>query len=143
MTCLFDLPASLGLAQRARRSGHSTLEVTVGTQHPEGNWLMIDDRVLSSATVADTRSLRRRGLLGQRDCDGALVLPGTGSVHTMGMSMPIDVLFCDRSGDVVAMYTLPPWRITRPRWRISMAVETAAGEFERWGIAIGDRITLA
>ena len=112
-------------------------------QHPDGHWLMIDDRVIASALVASTRSERRRGLLGRTSFSGALVLPRTGSVHTVGMRMPIDVLFCDRSAAVIAIDTLEPWRITRPRWGVSMAIEAEAGQFDRWGIVVGDRITLA
>ncbi len=115
----------------------------MGGQHPDGHWLMIDDRVIASAFIASTWSERRQGLLGRTSFAGALVLPRTGSVHTVGMRMPIDVLFCDRSGAVIAIDTLKPWRITRPRWGVSMAVEAEAGQFDRWGILVGDRITLA
>jgi hypothetical protein len=40
-------------------------------------WLLSDGTVIASAEVADTRSARRKGLLGRTGVDGAFVLPPT------------------------------------------------------------------
>lgn len=57
-------------------------------------WLLRDDKVLASLEVADSRSARRRGLLGRDGFEGVLLFEGTRSVHSVGMRFPIDVAFC-------------------------------------------------
>ena len=67
-------------------------------------WLLRDDKVLASLEVADSRSARRRGLLGRDGFEGVLLFEGTRSVHSVGMRFPIDVAFCgpDLGADDVA-----------------------------------------
>ena len=59
----------------------------------------------------------REGCSGATGYEGALVLPRTRSVHTVGMRFPIDVAFCDKDMVVVGVTRLPPWRISLPRRR--------------------------
>jgi len=106
------------------------------------NWLLRDGDVLAGAEVADGLTARSRGLLGRRGFEGALVLPRTRAVHTVGMRFPIDVAFCDKDMVVVGMTRLRPWRVSLPRRRGRSVVEAEAGAFERWGLRIGDRLEL-
>ncbi len=101
-------------------------------------WLVRDDDVLAVAEVPDTRRRRTRGLVGRNDVEGALVLRPCRQVHTFGMRFPIDVAFCDRSGFVLHLCTLPPRRVSRPVWRSSFVIEARAGSFERWKLRPGD-----
>ena len=79
-------------------------------------WLLRDGDVLAAAEVADGLAGRARGLLGRDGYDGAMVLPRTRSVHTIGMRFPIDVAFCDRDLVVLDVTTrVPPLRMTVPR----------------------------
>jgi uncharacterized membrane protein (UPF0127 family) len=103
-------------------------------------WLCADERVLASAEVASTRAARRRGLLGRDSLDGALVLPRTRAVHTIGMRFAIDVAYLDGSGVVLAVRSMQRWRVGIPRWRARMVVEAEGGAFERWGVSVGDRL---
>jgi uncharacterized protein len=105
-------------------------------------WLLRDGDVLAGAEVADTFAARSRGLLGRKEYEGALVLPRTRSVHTVGMRFPIDVAFCDKDMVIVGMTQLPPWRISLPRRGGRSVVEAEAGAFERWGLRVGDRLEL-
>ncbi len=66
-------------------------------------WLLRDGDVLAAAEVLEGFGGRARGLLGRTGYDGAMVLPGTRSVHTIGMRFAIDVAFCDR--DLVVLDT--------------------------------------
>ena len=60
-------------------------------------WLLRDGEVLAIARGGgDTRSARRKGLLGRDGIDGALLLVPARSVHTIGMRFPLDVAWCDR-----------------------------------------------
>jgi len=103
--------------------------------------LVLRGRTLAWAEVAASRSARRRGLLGADAVAGVLVLRAR-SVHTIGMRIPIDVALCGTDGRVAEVLTLPPARVTRPRWRAPIAVEAAAGSFRTWGVGRGDRLEL-
>lgn len=113
-----------------------------GEARIEGMWLLRGDEVLANAEVAATFLARARGLLGRSSYEGVLVLPGTHSVHTMGMRFPIDVAFLDRDLVVVDSVSLVPWRMARPRVRCSSVLEAQAGAFERWRLKPGDQLEL-
>jgi uncharacterized protein len=106
------------------------------------NWLLRDGDVLAAAEVAEGFAQRSRGLLGRTSYEGAMVLPRTRSVHTMGMKFPIDVAFCDKDLVVVGVTMLPPWRMSMPRRGGRSVIEARAGAFERWGLRRGDRLEL-
>ena len=80
---------------------------------------------------------RARGLLGRDGLDGALWLPRTRAVHTLGMRFAIDVAYCDAEGKVLEIVTMRPWRLGRPRLRARSVVEAEAGSLQRWGVAAG------
>jgi uncharacterized membrane protein (UPF0127 family) len=86
-----------------------------------------------------------KGLLGRASLpsgEGILLRPA-GSVHTFFMRFPIDVVFVDRELEVVGIEpALPPWRLAGRRGAKAV-VELAAGECERRGLAVGDRLALA
>ena len=100
-------------------------------------WLTAGDRVFASLEVASSARRRARGLLGRDGIDGALWLPRTRAVHTLGMRFSIDVAYCDAAGEVLEIVTMRPWRLGRPRLRARIVVEAEAGSLERWGISVG------
>lgn len=106
------------------------------------SWLLRDGDVLATAEVAEGFTQRSKGLLGRTSFEGAMVLPRTRSVHTMGMKFPIDVAFCDKDMVVVGVTTLPPWRMSIPRRGGRSVIEAEAGAFERWGLRRGDQLEL-
>ena len=95
--------------------------------------------------MADKPWSRMRGLLGRDGLaqgEGLLIKP-CGSVHTFFMGFPIDVVFLDRELSVVAVRPeVPPWRTAGTRGA-KVALELAAGEAARLGIAPGMRLRLA
>lgn len=97
---------------------------------------------MATAEVAEGFTQRSKGLLGRTSFEGAMVLPRTRSVHTMGMKFPIDVAFCDKDMVVVGVTTLPPWRMSIPRRGGRSVIEAEAGAFERWGLRRGDQLEL-
>jgi hypothetical protein len=105
-------------------------------------WLLRDGTVLATTEVADSYTKRMRGLVGRSRFDGALLLPRTKAVHTLGMRFPIDVAFLDRDLKVLDTVHLPPWRVTLPRWRARCVIEAEGGAFERWGLCTGDELEL-
>jgi uncharacterized membrane protein (UPF0127 family) len=103
-------------------------------------WLLRDGEVLASLEVADTRSARRKGLLGRDSIDGALLLVPARSVHTIGMRFPIDVAWLD--GDLVVLRTtcMRRHRLGRPVLRARSVLEADAGAFARWNLVVGDQL---
>lgn len=78
-------------------------------RNPERGWVLAE-----RARVADSVWSRAVGLLGQGDAGGGLVIEPCSSIHTWFMRFPIDVVFLDPQGVVLAVYAaLGPWRITR------------------------------
>lgn len=97
--------------------------------------------VLGPVEVASAPIEVLRGLLGRHGVEGALLLPGCSSVHTLGMRFAIDVAFLDRRGRVVSLVTpMRPWRVGRARWRAREVLEAEAGTFALWGLAVGDML---
>ncbi len=75
-------------------------------------WLMRGGDVLATAEIASTRAERRRGLIGRTSVDGAFVLRPCRNVHTFGMCVAIDAIFCDRNGGVLRVVTMQPRRVS-------------------------------
>ncbi len=105
-----------------------------------------DGRVVCEHLLVAARPLRRmRGLLGRSSLpagEGILLRPA-GSVHTFFMRFPIDVVFLDREQVVVGIEpALAPWKTSGRRGAKSV-VELAAGECERRGVQVGDRLVAA
>jgi uncharacterized protein len=106
-------------------------------------WLVTDTgKVLASAEVASSRADRRRGLLGRDHIEGAFVLTPCRWVHTIGMRIPIDVVFLDADGTVIKMLQMHRHRVGAPVWSARMVVEAEAGALGRWELHMGDRLEL-
>ena len=100
--------------------------------------------ICSDCRVADRVLPRLKGLLGRRGLapgEGLLIVPA-GSIHTLFMRFPIDVVFLDRELCVLRIVpALRPWRLTAARGARS-ALELAAGEAASRGLRPGVRLTL-
>lgn len=105
-------------------------------------WLITEAHVLASAEVAESRSARRRGLLGRDGIDGAFVLVPCRWVHSIGMRFPLDVAFVDADGKVLKVVRMPRYRLGRPVPAARWVIEAEAGAFERWGLIVGDVVEL-
>lgn len=101
-------------------------------------WLVTQGRVLASATVAETRAQRRRGMLGQRQPEFALVLANCRWVHTIGMQCELDIAYLDDESRIVKLQRLRPMRLPLPVLAARKVVEARAGSFDRWGVRVGD-----
>lgn len=103
---------------------------------PEGR--VVCDR----CELADGFISRGRGLLGRKELrsgQGMLIRP-TWSVHTWFMRFAIDVVFLDADLTVLKLaQRLRPWRAAA-RWRAHQALELPAGECQRLGLQVGDRL---
>ena len=102
--------------------------------------LMVEDRVVASVEVAATRRARRRGLLGRQGIEGAMLLSGARSVHTVGMRFAIDVAHLDSEMRVLTVATMKPGRIGRFPRRARHVLEAEAGSLQQFGVNPGVRI---
>ena len=98
--------------------------------------------VCENCEVADTPLRRMRGLLGRSGLEpgqGMLFRPA-GSIHTMFMRFPLDVLFCDLDLVVLGVeHDLKPWR-TAGRKGAKVVVELPVGG--AGNVEPGDRLFL-
>src|SRR5262245_41832968 len=101
--------------------------------------------VCERCAVADKPLTRMKGLLGRDGLDSGegLLLRPASSVHTYFMRFPIDVVFLDDALVVVGISdSVDPWRASS-RQGAKAVLELPAGESERRGLAVGDRLELA
>lgn len=99
-------------------------------------------RLRMQVHVCESRIERGRGLLlrPKPDVHTAFLLRNCRSIHTLGMSYPLDVLFCDASGRILKIVTgLRPCRIAHEQ-RARQVWELCAGAAEHWGWQVGDAI---
>jgi uncharacterized protein len=103
------------------------------------------EAVCEQCGIAETSLTRLKGLLGRarlRPDEGLLIRP-TFAIHTCFMRFPIDAVFLDRHLVVVGLERgLRPWRVAGRRGAKAV-LELAAGETQRRGVQIGDRLRLA
>lgn len=92
--------------------------------------------------VAASYRARTRGLLGRDGIEGVMLLTPAGSVHTFGMRFPIDVAYLSRDMRVLAVRTMSPHRLGRPRPTARHVLESAAGAMARWGLRAGVRVRI-
>ena len=88
---------------------------------------------------------RLRGLIGTpplQSGQGLLLRPCSG-IHTWFMGYPIDALFLDAEGRVVAaLGPLRPWRMSGIYPKAEAVLEVMAGTLEATGTQVGDSVEL-
>ncbi|WP_206320097.1 DUF192 domain-containing protein [Streptomyces zingiberis] len=89
--------------------------------------------------IAASLRARTRGLLGRDGIEGAILLTPANSVHTFRMGFPIDVAYLSWDLRVLAVRTMRPGRMGRPRFRARHVLEAEAGAMARWGLRRGSR----
>lgn len=90
--------------------------------------------------IAASYRARARGLLGRDGIEGALLLTPASGVHTFRMRFAIDVAYLSRDFTVLAVRTMRPGRLGRPRFRARHVLEAEAGAMARWGLRPGLRL---
>jgi uncharacterized protein len=101
--------------------------------------------VCERCVVADRAHRRMRGLMGRRRLNSGqgMVIRPAFAIHTHFMRFPIDAVFLDSDQVVIAIEKeLRPWRTASCRGAREV-VELAAGECDRRGLEVGDRVAWA
>ena len=102
-------------------------------------WLLRDGEVVCALEMAENPA-ERSALRGRRSCTGALHVQGARSVHTAGMTFPVDVAFLSSDLTVLQVARLKPWRFALGGRGARSVVTTEAGALERWGVQVGDQL---
>jgi len=103
-----------------------------------------DGQVLwSEVQMAASFLDRLQGLLGKAGLSGqqGLLLTACGSVHTVGMRFPIDVIFLDAELKILACHPGVSALRMKSCWGARTTLEVAAGGVERHGVGPGQRLT--
>lgn len=98
----------------------------------------------SQVKRADSFWTRLRGLLGRSlaEGEGLFITPCT-SVHTFGMSYPIDVVFVDEAGKALTLiHRMKPWRVGPWVKEAAGALELPAGTLEKHGLREGEKVEI-
>ena len=101
----------------------------------------------TSLRAANTHLTRLVGLMGKKADDfptghGLWITPCRG-VHTMGMRIPIDVIYLDADNAVVHLERgLKPWRMAPVMLRAASVLELPQGVIASTGTQLGDKIEI-
>ncbi len=101
-------------------------------------------RLVARMKVAETFWSRFTGLLGYSlgDDEGLYIKPCS-SVHTFGMSYPIDVVFLDPTGKALSLYHgLKPWCLTRWIRGACGVLELPEGTIRKSGLREGQTVEI-
>ena len=93
--------------------------------------------------VATSFRSRAQGLIGTRSLEfnTGVWFPKTNWIHTFFMSIPIDVIYLDKSMKVQKLDSnLKPWRLPAPVFKAHSVVELAAGFIENNNVQLGDTL---
>jgi uncharacterized membrane protein (UPF0127 family) len=104
------------------------------------------DVVANNVYLARTFWQRLCGLLAlpRLESGSGLWLEPCASVHTLGLSYPIDVVFVDGTGRIGRIaHAVAPWRVALAPVRCCAVLEIPAGAASEQGLAAGNKLRLA
>ena len=102
---------------------------------------IIATRVQPAATWLE----RAVGLLMRRDVrpDEGLWIERCSAIHTLGMRVPIDVIFLDNARRVLRLHPwVPRWRWALVCWKAKSVIELGGGALQEMDLLPGDRLEL-
>jgi uncharacterized membrane protein (UPF0127 family) len=102
-------------------------------------------RLVAVAEMAETPWRRTVGLLGRDGLPAgeAMVLDPCRSIHTWFMRFPIDVLFLDATGEIVAARErVRPFGYASGTRRARLTIELPAGATREAGLSVGSRLRI-
>lgn len=102
-----------------------------------------NQQLVGKLKLATSFRARAQGLIGTRSLpfDEAIWFPKTNWIHTCFMSIPIDVIYLDKSMKVQKLdQSLKPWRLPAPVFKAHSVVELAAGFIEKNNVHLGDEL---
>lgn len=101
--------------------------------------------LLPSLEVATSFRSRAQGLIGKKriNKDWGMWFPNSNWIHTLFMSVPIDVVYLDKQLRVKKLQrNLQPWRFPAPVFAAKSVVESYAGFIDDQKIQLGDTLNV-
>lgn len=103
-------------------------------------------QIANRVRLASSFWARLRGLIGVRhlpEGEGLLILP-CNSIHMFLMWIPLDIIFLDENGEVVALlHNLKPWRISGLYPQAQSVLELPAGTCARIGLCKHEKLVFS
>jgi uncharacterized membrane protein (UPF0127 family) len=99
--------------------------------------------LLADLKVANSFKPRLLGLIGTKSLskDQGMWFPKSNWIHTCFMSMPIDVVYLRKNGEVKKIQkNLKPWRFPAPVFGAHSVLETGTGFIEKTNLKVGDTL---
>ncbi|HBQ21730.1 MAG: hypothetical protein A2Z91_03155 [Deltaproteobacteria bacterium GWA2_38_16] len=96
-------------------------------------------------THAQTFYARFKGLLGKNSFTSgeALILTPCKSIHTFFMKFPIDAIFINAQGEILALYPdLKPNRLTKFYCHAKSVIEVPIGTIQKWNLKVGESLCI-
>ena len=106
--------------------------------------IIINEATCGRVGIANSLFLRLRGLIGRefKEFDALHIAP-CGDIHTLFMAYPIDVLFLNKEGKVVKIVEdLKPWVPYAGARKARSVIELPSGQAKKWGVNIGDAVSI-
>lgn len=88
--------------------------------------------------LASTALRRLRGMF-FTDYDSLLIVP-CNSVHSIGFGRELEVAYLDKTGLVLTVKPLKPWRMHLPVKHACAALEAVPGTFANWQLSPGQHL---
>ena len=96
--------------------------------------------VLASVECASSVLTRLRATVELDHADRVLWCAGSRIAHSIGARSSLDAAYLDHDLVVLALTSLSPLRVGRPRRGAAGVVEAPQGTFDRWGLKVGDQL---
>ena len=101
--------------------------------------------IIDKLQIARSFRMRAQGLIGTKVLpnDEGIWFPNSNWIHTMFMSMSIDVIYLDKNMKVKKLQeNLKPWKFPAPVLSARSVLETNAGFIEKNNIQLGDQLNV-
>lgn len=91
---------------------------------------------------AESFFTRLIGLIGTKQMnDEGLLFPRANHIHTLFMSMPIDVVYVNKNMKIVKIdHSLKPWRVPMPVFKAHSLIELPSGWAKQKQLSVGDEL---
>lgn len=101
-------------------------------------------KTIPHALHAQTDIQRMVGLLKHSQLldDEAMLIDSCKQVHTFFMKFPIDAIFIDKKGVIVAIEELKPWRMSWIHFKATSVIEVNLGWTRKNGIQVGSSVEI-
>jgi uncharacterized protein len=110
--------------------------------------------VIVDARKAETPEQRSQGLMFRESLgedEGMVFLffeEVTSAFHMKNTLIPLSIAFFDKEGTIVQIFDMEPCEedpcpVYQPDFPYEGALEVSQGAFERWGVEVGDRVTVS